>query len=59
MRPTALMATRIGTLAQRLARGNPWWRDAAWAAKDPDLQDAAAVDIAYQRDAWRCASQDA
>ena len=42
------MTTRIGQRAQELSRLNPWWRDAAWAATDPDLVDVQNSGLAYR-----------
>ncbi len=42
------MATRIGLLAQELARTNPWWRDPRWALIDPDLREANEAGINYR-----------
>lgn len=42
------MATKIGQLAQELGRLNPWWRDPAWDAVDPDLVDARNTGIDYR-----------
>lgn len=32
------MATRIGQVAQEIARMNPWWRSPRWEETDPDLR---------------------
>ena len=40
--------TKIGRLAQELSRTNPWWRDASWHERDPDLADARAGGLRYR-----------
>jgi predicted AAA+ superfamily ATPase len=42
------MATKIGQVAQELARTNPWWRDEGWASKDPDLRKVLDTDLGYR-----------
>jgi hypothetical protein len=33
------MPTRIGQIAQEIARMNPWWRSPDWAEDDHDLRE--------------------
>jgi AAA domain len=42
------VATKIGQVAQELARTNPWWRDPEWAAKDPDLRKVLDANLGYR-----------
>jgi uncharacterized protein len=42
------VATKIGQLAQELARTNPWWRDPAWRDRDSDLRQATADGLSYR-----------
>lgn len=42
------MATKIGQLAQELARTNSWWRGSRWAATDPDLRVVRDTALDYQ-----------
>lgn len=42
------MVTKIGQLAQELARTNPWWRDPTWHERDPDLREARAGGVSYR-----------
>lgn len=43
-----MAATKIGQLAQEIARQNPWWRDPGWADADPDLVQARSSGLVYQ-----------
>ena len=40
--------TKIGQLAQELARTNPWWRDASWHERDPDLSESRSGGVTYR-----------
>ena len=42
------MSTKIGQLAQELARTNPWWRDATWHERDPDLRESISGGVTYR-----------
>jgi predicted AAA+ superfamily ATPase len=42
------VSTRIGQVAQEIARMNPWWRSAAWAEADPDLRDVRDSGLGYR-----------
>jgi uncharacterized protein len=42
------MVTKIGQLAQELARTNPWWRDATWHERDPDLSESRSGGVTYR-----------
>lgn len=42
------MATKIGQVAQELARTNPWWRDGDWVGKDADLQQVLDANLGYR-----------
>ncbi len=44
------MGTKIGQLAQELARTNPWWRDSTWHERDPDLSESRAGGVTYRSD---------
>jgi uncharacterized protein len=45
-----MAATKIGQMAQELARTNPWWRGPGWEPTDPDLRAASASGLAYSAD---------
>jgi predicted AAA+ superfamily ATPase len=47
------MATSIGLLAQELSSGNPWWRGAEWASRDPDLSEVAQTPLTYESSCLR------
>jgi predicted AAA+ superfamily ATPase len=42
------MATRIGQVAQEIARMNPWWRSPEWASADPDLRSVRDSGLGYR-----------
>lgn len=42
------MATKIGQIAQELARTNPWWRTDDWAATDPDMRVVLDAGLGYR-----------
>lgn len=42
------MATRIGQMAQELARTNPWWRSNQWVAQDSDLRAVQETNLEYR-----------
>ncbi len=42
------MGTKIGLVAQELARTNPWWRTAEWVATDPDLRAVRDTGLGYR-----------
>lgn len=41
-------STKIGQLAQDLAKSNPWWKNSHWALLDPDLKAVKATGMDYQ-----------
>jgi AAA domain len=40
----------VGQLTQELARTNPWWRDATWHERDPDLRESRSGGVTYRSD---------
>ena len=42
------MGTKIGQVAQELARTNPWWRTPDWAVTDPDLRAVLDIGLGYR-----------
>jgi predicted AAA+ superfamily ATPase len=42
------MATRIGQIAQEIARMNPWWRSPDWAEADHDLREVRDSGLGYR-----------
>jgi predicted AAA+ superfamily ATPase len=42
------MGTKIGQVAQELARTNPWWRTSDWAVMDPDLRAVRTTALGYR-----------
>ena len=43
-----MASTKIGQMAQELARLNPWWRGPNWASLDPDLRAVANRHLGYR-----------
>lgn len=41
-------STKIGQLAQDLAKSNPWWKNSHWALLDPDLKAVKATGMDYR-----------
>ncbi|MGH3248908.1 MAG: AAA family ATPase [Trebonia sp.] len=42
------MSTRIGQVAQEIARMNPWWRSPGWAENDHDLREVRDSGLGYE-----------
>ena len=51
------MPTRIGQIAQEIARMNPWWRSPDWAEADHDLREVRDSGLGTGHRAWTICNQ--